>query len=105
MDSVICNGDGQDLITTNSNALTGTYLYTLFLDNTPVTTPVNYSSVTSPAFSNGTDLGDNWCKDVRIHFFAGGAEGDGFAGIVQAGAENAIRDKEKSYLKPTIVYL
>ncbi len=36
--------------------------------------------------------GNKWCKDVRIHFFAGGAEGDGFAGIVQAGAENAIRD-------------
>ena len=31
------------------------------------------------------DLGDNWCSDVRIHFFAGGAEGDGFAGIVQTG--------------------
>tara|TARA_B110001454_G_scaffold218550_1_gene246855 strand:- start:1754 stop:2743 length:990 start_codon:yes stop_codon:yes gene_type:complete len=39
-----------------------------------------------------SDLGDNWCSDVRIHFFAGGAEGDGFAGIVQTGAENAIRD-------------
>jgi len=39
-----------------------------------------------------TDLGDNWCSGVKIHFFAGGAEGDGFAGIVQAGAENAIRD-------------
>jgi len=51
-----------------------------------------FISFTSPAFSIGTDLGDNWCKDVRIHFFAGGAEGDGFAGIVQAGAENAIRD-------------
>ena len=38
------------------------------------------------------NLGDNWCSDVRIHFFAGGAEGDGFAGIVQTGAENAIRD-------------
>ena len=46
----------------------------------------------SPAFSIERDLGDNWCKDVRIHFFAGGAEGDGFAGIVQTGAENAIRD-------------
>jgi len=44
------------------------------------------------AYAGSTDLGDNWCSDVKIHFFAGGAEGDGFAGIVQAGAENAIRD-------------
>ena len=51
-----------------------------------------FVSFSSPAFSIERDLGDNWCKDVRIHFFAGGAEGDGFAGIVQTGAENAIRD-------------
>jgi simple sugar transport system substrate-binding protein len=49
-------------------------------------------SFSSPSFSIERDLGDGWCKDVRIHFFAGGAEGDGFAGIVQTGAENAIRD-------------
>ena len=44
------------------------------------------------AYAGSANLGDNWCSDVKIHFFAGGAEGDGFAGIVQAGAENAIRD-------------
>jgi len=49
-------------------------------------------SVTAYAAPTSQDLGSKWCKDVRIHFFAGGAEGDGFAGIVQAGAENAIRD-------------
>jgi simple sugar transport system substrate-binding protein len=49
-------------------------------------------SVTAYAAPTSQDLGGEWCKDVRIHFFAGGAEGDGFAGIVQAGAENAIRD-------------
>ena len=49
-------------------------------------------SVTAYAAPTSQDLGNKWCKDVRIHFFAGGAEGDGFAGIVQAGAENAIRD-------------
>ena len=50
------------------------------------------SSVSSAAFANERNLGNDWCSDVRIHFFAGGAEGDGFAGIVQTGAENAIRD-------------
>jgi simple sugar transport system substrate-binding protein len=50
------------------------------------------SSVSSAAFAIDRNLGNDWCSDVRIHFFAGGAEGDGFAGIVQTGAENAIRD-------------
>ena len=49
-------------------------------------------SISSSLFAIERDLGDNWCSDVKIHFFAGGAEGDGFAGIVQTGAENAIRD-------------
>ena len=50
------------------------------------------SLLTSSTFAIERDLGNGWCSDVRIHFFAGGAEGDGFAGIVQTGAENAIRD-------------
>ena len=50
------------------------------------------SSLTSTVFAIERNLGNGWCSDVRIHFFAGGAEGDGFAGIVQTGAENAIRD-------------
>ena len=50
------------------------------------------SSVSSAAFAIERNLGNDWCSDVRIHFFAGGAEGDGFAVIVQTGAENAIRD-------------
>ncbi len=50
------------------------------------------SSISSAVFAIESDLGNDWCSDVRIHFFAGGAEGDGFAGIVQTGAENAIRD-------------
>jgi simple sugar transport system substrate-binding protein len=50
------------------------------------------SSLTSTVFAIERNLGNEWCSDVRIHFFAGGAEGDGFAGIVQTGAENAIRD-------------
>ena len=40
----------------------------------------------------GQDLGDNWCSDVKMHFYAGGPEAGGFAGIVAAGAQNAIRD-------------
>ena len=36
-------------------------------------------SVTAYAAPTSQDLGSKWCKDVRIHFFAGGAEGDGFA--------------------------
>ena len=35
---------------------------------------------------------DNWCSDVKMHFYAGGPEAGGFAGIVAAGAMNAIRD-------------
>jgi simple sugar transport system substrate-binding protein len=48
--------------------------------------------ISNSSFAIERDLGTGWCSDVRIHFFAGGAEGDGFAGIVQTGAENAIRD-------------
>ena len=37
-------------------------------------------------------LRDNWCKDVKIRFFVGGAEGDGFASIVYNGAKQAQLD-------------
>lgn len=37
-------------------------------------------------------LGDDWCGDVTVRFFAGGAEGDAFGSIVQAGAEQAAID-------------
>ena len=49
-------------------------------------------SVTAYAAPSGQDLGSKWCKDVKMHFFAGGPEAGGFAGIVAAGAANAIRD-------------
>ena len=49
------------------------------------------SSITYAA-PTGQDLGDNWCSDVKMHFYAGGPEAGGFAGIVAAGAMNAIRD-------------
>ena len=49
-------------------------------------------SINSFAGPTGQDLGEKWCKDVKMHFYAGGPEAGGFAGIVAAGAMNAIRD-------------
>ena len=37
-------------------------------------------------------LRDDWCSDVRLRFFAGGAEGDAFASIVYNGAVQAAKD-------------
>ena len=37
-------------------------------------------------------LRDDWCKDVHIRFFVGGAEGDGFGTIVYNGAKQAQHD-------------
>ena len=37
-------------------------------------------------------LRDNWCSDVHIRFFVGGAEGDGFGTIVFNGAKQAQAD-------------
>ena len=51
--------------------------------------PISYQSIAVPT---GQDLGDKWCSDVKMHFYAGGPEAGGFAGIVAAGAMNAIRD-------------
>ena len=49
-------------------------------------------ATTAVAAPTGQDLGANWCSDVKMHFYAGGPEAGGFAGIVAAGAMNAIRD-------------
>ncbi len=45
-------------------------------------------------------LDDNWCKDVHIRFFVGGAEGDAFGTIVYNGAKRAEGD-----LGPTVDYI
>jgi len=45
-------------------------------------------------------LGDKWCKDVRIRFFVGGAEGDAFGAIVYNGAKRAEAD-----LGPKVDYI
>lgn len=51
---------------------------------------VALSAVTTAA--NAEALRDNWCSDVTIRFFAGGAEGDAFASIVYNGAVQAAAD-------------
>jgi len=43
----------------------------------------------TPASAEPTD---KWCKDVKIRFFVGGAEGDGFGTIVYNGALQAAHD-------------
>ena len=48
--------------------------------------PLSFQSFAAPT---GQDLGDKWCSDVKMHFYAGGPEAGGFAGIVAAGAMNA----------------
>lgn len=42
--------------------------------------------------ASAESLRDDWCKDVNIRFFVGGAEGDGFATIVYNGALQAAHD-------------
>ncbi|TIW78841.1 MAG: sugar ABC transporter substrate-binding protein, partial [Mesorhizobium sp.] len=37
-------------------------------------------------------LDAQWCKDVHIRFFVGGAEGDAFGTIVYNGAKQAAAD-------------
>lgn len=42
--------------------------------------------------SHAQIMGDNWCSDVTVRFFTGGAEGDAFGAIVMAGAQQAAVD-------------
>lgn len=51
---------------------------------------VAVAAVTTAA--SAQTLRDNWCSDVKIRFFAGGAEGDAFASIVYNGAVQAAKD-------------
>ena len=51
---------------------------------------VGIASLTSAAMAE--TLRDKWCSDVKIRFFAGGAEGDAFASIVYNGAVQAAKD-------------
>ena len=45
-------------------------------------------------------IGDQWCSDLHIRYFVGGAEGDAFASIVLRGAQAAEAD-----LGPTVDYI
>ena len=51
-------------------------------------------SLSSPSGGSASAeaLRDQWCKDVKIRFFVGGAEGDGFGVIVYNGAVQAAHD-------------
>lgn len=50
-------------------------------------------TVSVPAFAQIPELEkQGWCEGVTIRFFAGGSEGDAFAGIVYRGALAAARD-------------
>jgi simple sugar transport system substrate-binding protein len=42
--------------------------------------------------ANAEALRDKWCKDVKLRFFSGGAEGDAFGSIVYNGARQAQND-------------
>ena len=42
--------------------------------------------------ANAGALRDNWCKDVKLRVFVGGAEGDSFGSIVYNGAKQAQHD-------------
>lgn len=46
----------------------------------------------SASTANAETLRDQWCKDVKIRFFSGGAEGDAFGSIVYNGAVQAAHD-------------
>ena len=42
--------------------------------------------------ANAQALREDWCKDVKLRFFVGGAEGDAFGTIVYNGAKQAAAD-------------
>jgi len=53
---------------------------------------VTAALMASATFANAEALRDKWCKDVKIRFFVGGAEGDAFGTIVYNGAKQAAAD-------------
>ena len=50
------------------------------------------SLVAMAASAQAESLRQDWCKGVKLRFFAGGAEGDAFASIVYNGAKQAQAD-------------
>jgi simple sugar transport system substrate-binding protein len=53
---------------------------------------IGAATLTLATAASAQALRDNWCGDVKIRFFAGGAEGDAFASIVYNGAKQAAQD-------------
>ncbi len=53
---------------------------------------VALSALAAAGAANADALRDQWCKDVHIRFFVGGAEGDAFGTIVYNGAVQAAHD-------------
>ena len=51
-----------------------------------------FGTLLTPTFAQDELDRAHWCEGVRIRFFAGGTEGDAFAGIVYRGALAAARD-------------
>ncbi len=49
-------------------------------------------AINGAAIAHADPLREQWCKDVHIRFFVGGAEGDGFGTIVYNGAKQAQHD-------------
>jgi simple sugar transport system substrate-binding protein len=63
-----------------------------FLSKLRLSTAVALAIVATAGAADAETLRDNWCSDVHLRFFAGGAEGDAFASIVYNGAVQAAHD-------------
>lgn len=56
-----------------------------------LTAGIGLAPVVTPA-SAVEPLGEKWCSGMKIRFMAGGAQGDTFAAVVQAGGDQAALD-------------
>lgn len=65
---------------------------TTFLSGVRLSTAVALALLVTAGAARAETLRDNWCSDVHLRFFAGGAEGDAFASIVYNGAVQAAHD-------------
>jgi simple sugar transport system substrate-binding protein len=63
-----------------------------FLSGGRLSTAVALALLVTAGAAQAETLRDDWCSDVHLRFFAGGAEGDAFASIVYNGAVQAAHD-------------
>jgi simple sugar transport system substrate-binding protein len=63
-----------------------------FLSGVRLSAAVALAVLVTAGAADAQALRDKWCSDVRLRFFAGGAEGDAFASIVYNGAVQAAHD-------------